>query len=85
MVLPSMGGGGAERVALTLVEGFAARGHQVDLVLAEAEGELLPLVPPGVRVIDLRAPRLRHAILPLARYLRLEKRRARSARGTAGR
>ena len=73
MVLPSMGGGGAERVALTLIEGFAARGHQVDLVLAEAKGELLPLVPAGVRVFDLRAPRLRHAVLPLARYLRREK------------
>ncbi len=73
MVLPSMGGGGAERVALTLIQGFVERGHQVDLVLAEAKGELLPLVPPGVRVIDLRAPRLRHAILPLARYLKREK------------
>jgi glycosyltransferase involved in cell wall biosynthesis len=73
MVLPSMGGGGAERVALTLIEGFVARGHEVDLVLAEARGELLALVPPGVRIIDLRAPRLRHAILPLARYLRREK------------
>lgn len=73
MVLPSLGGGGAERVALTLVGAFVERGHRVDLVLAEARGELLPLVPPEVRVIDLQAPRLRHAIGPLARYLRRER------------
>lgn len=73
MVLPSMGGGGAERVALTLIEGFVAHGFRVDLVLVEAKGELLALVPPSVRVIDLQAPRFRHAILPLARYLRREK------------
>jgi glycosyltransferase involved in cell wall biosynthesis len=72
-LLPNFAGGGAERVALTLIEVLVDRGHAVDLVLAEAKGELLPLVPSGVRVIDLRAPRLRRAILPLGRYLRRER------------
>ncbi|MCL6730151.1 glycosyltransferase [Sphingomonas hankyongi] len=69
-VLPSLAGGGAERVALTLVNAFAGAGHDIDLVLASAEGELLRLVPSDVRVFDLRAKRFRNALWPLVRYLR---------------
>lgn len=69
-LIPDMGGGGAERVALSLIEGFVAAGHEVDLLLLQRRGALLPLVPGGVRIVDLAAPRLRHALLPLIRYLR---------------
>lgn len=67
-LISNMRGGGAERVALTLIEGFIARGHEVDLVLMEAQGELLELLPPGVQVFDLAAPRVRNSFLPLMRY-----------------
>lgn len=70
LFLPDLGGGGAERVALALLQGFLNRGHAVDLVLAQRRGALLPLVPDGVDIVDLGAPQLRHAIVPLARYLR---------------
>jgi glycosyltransferase involved in cell wall biosynthesis len=69
-LLPDLRGGGAERVALTLVRDFLGRGHPVDLVLVRAEGELLPLVPSAAEIVDLKARRLLAAILPLARYLR---------------
>ena len=69
-VIPDMRGGGAERVALSLIKGFVERGHEVDLVLLNARGELLELLPPAVRVVDLAAARMRHAIKPLVRYLR---------------
>lgn len=65
-----MRGGGAERVALTLIEEFLRRGHEVDLVLMSAAGELLGLVPRGVRVFNLNAPRTRNALTPIIRYLR---------------
>lgn len=68
--LPDLGGGGAERVALSLLQGFLDRGHPVDLVLAQKRGALLPLVPQGVDIVDLGAPKLRQAIGPLVRYLR---------------
>jgi len=55
LFLPDLQGGGAERVMLTLAKGFVGEGHRVDLVLARAEGALLPLVADGVRVMDLRA------------------------------
>ena len=69
-VLPNMGGGGAERVALTLMRAFVARGFAVDLVLVEATGELLDQVPREVTVVDLGAGRYARALLPLVRYLR---------------
>lgn len=69
-VAPNMGGGGAERVVLTLVEAFLQRGHEVDLVLMRRQGELLSLLPPQVRVFDLNANRIRGALIPLVKYLR---------------
>jgi glycosyltransferase involved in cell wall biosynthesis len=73
LLLPDMRGGGAERVALALARHFLEAGHQVDLVLQEAQGELLGLVPPEVRIVPLGAPRLRSALRPLVGYLRRER------------
>jgi glycosyltransferase involved in cell wall biosynthesis len=70
IVLPNLGGGGAERVALATAKDLVARGHTVDLVLVEATGELLPLVPKGVRVVDLDSHRMIAALPPLLRYFR---------------
>lgn len=53
-----------------LAKEFLARGHAVEIVLMRAEGELLPLAPDGAGLVDLKAPRLRGALLPLARHLR---------------
>lgn len=71
-LLPDLRGGGAERVALTLIEAFVARGQPVDLLVMEAAGEFMPLLPPEVRVIDLKAPRIRQVLRPLIAYLRRE-------------
>jgi len=70
LLLPNLGGGGAERVALALMESFVAAGHDVDLLLLRREGALLPLVPAGVRIVDLGAPRILKSIAPIVRYLR---------------
>ena len=71
--LPSMAGGGAERVALAGITDLLERGHEVDLVLIRAEGALLPLVPTQVNVFDLKASRIIASLLPLVRYLRKRK------------
>ena len=68
--LPSLRGGGAERVMLNLAIGFLDRGLTVDLVLVNAEGPYLSEVPPGIRLVDLRSRRTLSALLPLSRYLR---------------
>lgn len=73
MFLPNMAGGGAERVALAGIKDLVERGHEVDVVLVRAEGELLPLLPPQAKVVDLDARRLSASLLPLVRYLRERK------------
>ena len=71
--LPSLAGGGAERVILNLAEGFSQRGVPIDLVLATAEGPFLSRVPSAIRVVDLKASRVLRSLGPLAAYLRRER------------
>ena len=66
-LLPSMEGGGAERLTIELMRGSLQRGHGVDLVLARRDGEWLASVPDGVRTIGLGTSRLRglyHEVVP---------------------
>jgi len=74
--LPSLRGGGAEKVMVTLANGFAAYGYGVDLVLARAEGPYLADVSDKVRIIDLNASRVFFSLPALVRYLRRERPRA---------
>lgn len=66
----SMAQGGVERMRIALAGELLARGFAVDFVLCQASGELLSLVPEGVRIIDLKAARSLGSIAPLVRYLR---------------
>jgi len=68
--LPSLMGGGAERMMLNLTLGLAGAGLDVDLVLARATGDYLDEVPDGVKLIDLGARRTITALPGLARYLK---------------
>ena len=68
-----MAGGGAERVVLAEARELVRRGHRVDLILSLGGGELRPLLPPEVRVIDIGASRMIGALVPLVRYLRRER------------
>jgi glycosyltransferase involved in cell wall biosynthesis len=71
--LPYLAGGGAERVCITLAEGFLQYGLEVDIVLARKTGSLLKNVPKEAGVVNLSARRTFSALLPLAAYLRREK------------
>src|SRR5689334_9947113 len=76
LFLPTMDDGGAERVMLQLGRSFAARGHEVDLVVAVPGGPLESQIPSNVRRVDLAAKRSLQGLPPLARYLRRERPRA---------
>ena len=76
--LPTLVGGGAERIMLNLAAGFTGQGYAVDLVLAQAEGPYLAQVPGAVRLVELNARHFKAlrtlASLPgLVRYLRQER------------
>lgn len=68
--VPSLNGGGAERVMAELANSFATRGHIVDLLLVKVEGPYLAILSPQVNVIDLNSSRALFSIVPLARYFR---------------
>ncbi len=70
LFLPSLAGGGAQKVFLHLGQGFAERGAEVHLVLARAEGPYLPLVPDSLQVVDLGASRVLRSLPALVCYLR---------------
>lgn len=52
---------------------LAARGHRVDFVIGRIDAGLEVPPSPGVRVIVLGRPKVRHMAIPLWRYLRRER------------
>ena len=71
--VPSLSGGGAERVMLDLATGFLERGICVDLVLVKAEGDYLGQVPIGLRLVDLNSHRAAASLMKLVGYVRRER------------
>ena len=71
--LPSLSGGGAERVLFSLAGGFADHGLDVDLVLAKAEGAYIQQLPENIRVVDLGQQRVLRSLPGLVAYLKREQ------------
>ncbi len=72
LFLPSLEGGGAERVMVNLALGFVEEGRQVDLVLVKAEGAYMELVSNKIRIVDLQGKRVLTSLFRLIKYLRKE-------------
>lgn len=73
LYLPNLDGGGAERMMVNLASGFARRGYQTDLVLAEARGPYLEQVAPEVNIVDLKSSGVAASLPRLVRYLRQQR------------
>jgi len=73
LFLPSLRGGGAERVFVHLSRGFTLRGLSLDMVLTQAQGPYLSQLPPQVRCIDLGKRRVLYSLPRLIQYLRAVK------------
>ena len=68
--LPSLGGGGAELSMVTLANGIAARGYQVDLVLVSTDGPYRKEIAAEVQVVDLKAQGVATSLPALVCYLK---------------
>jgi glycosyltransferase involved in cell wall biosynthesis len=73
LFIPTLDGGGAERVMLLLAEEFLVRGYQADLLLANAVGPYLKQIPSKIRLIDLNSKKPLTAIPALINYIRKER------------
>ena len=73
ILLPTLSGGGAERIMLNLARAFAEAGHAVDLVVLNDEGDLKSAIPQEVRLVALNVGRVWRAPGALVRYLRRER------------
>ena len=74
MVLHSLGGGGAERVAATLATQLMARGHRVDMVLGKSEIDFPNNLPAGLRLFHPALPSVGSAVRRLCRERGVEVR-----------
>src|SRR3978361_375431 len=61
--------GGVERQSLVLARELQARDVDVTLVVHEMRGELLPLLPDGIPVVDLHSARTLQDVGRLKRFL----------------
>jgi glycosyltransferase involved in cell wall biosynthesis len=70
IVLPSLGGGGAERLHVNLANHWVEQGFSVTFALMRMEGDLVELLHRNVNLIDLGAPRIRDVPFSLARAIK---------------
>lgn len=67
--MPSLDGGGAERVTILLLNELAKRGYSIDLLVANSKGVYREMVHPAINIIDFEKNRIATCLLPLKRYL----------------
>ncbi len=73
ILIPTLNPGGAEKVALTLANGFTARGFQADMIVKDGKGSLRCSLDKRVNVIDTQAGRSFGLLRPLTDYLRRQQ------------
>ena len=69
-VLPSMAGGGAEKVTTTLIKHLSRNEFELHLALGSRTGEFLNEIPKDTTVHILGSERARSAVFPLVRLIR---------------
>jgi glycosyltransferase involved in cell wall biosynthesis len=65
--------GGVERQSLVLAKELQARGVDIVLVVHQMRGELIPLLPKGIPVVNLHSARTLQDVFRLRRYLLAER------------
>jgi glycosyltransferase involved in cell wall biosynthesis len=65
--------GGVERQSLVLARELRARGVEVTIVVHQMRGELIPLLPAGIPVVNLHSTRTLYDVCGLRRFLRDEQ------------
>jgi len=72
-IIPSLAGGGAERVFSLLVKHIDRGGFEPSLALLKKEGPFLADLPPDAELIDLKSEKSRYAFWKIVRLVRRKK------------
>ena len=72
-LLPSLRGGGAERMTLNLLKGLNRKELQLKIILGEKVGPFIDKIPMDVSIINLKVHHMRDAFLKLVRHLHQER------------
>jgi glycosyltransferase involved in cell wall biosynthesis len=68
-VLPSLRGGGAERVIVNIVRNLDCLKFDIRLILLKKEGPYISLLPKNLQVVDLDTSRVKNSIIPLIKAI----------------
>ena len=68
-VIPSLRGGGAERIMVNIIRNLDWNKFSPTLVLLNREGPFIELLPVELKVIDLKSPRVRDSFFKLVKVL----------------
>jgi glycosyltransferase involved in cell wall biosynthesis len=71
--MPSLGGGGAEKIVIKLMEGLLDEGIGIKLILATKSGVLRDEIPEGIQIIDLNHSKTVFSLFSLTSYLRCNR------------
>lgn len=71
--IPTLKGGGAERVMISIANGLSQIGNKVDLIVVDRNGEYRNEIGRNIRIIDLKTGRVIKAIPGLIKYLKICK------------
>ncbi|EXJ23344.1 Alpha-1,4-N-acetylgalactosamine transferase PglJ [Alkalibacterium sp. AK22] len=69
VLVPTMAGGGAERVVATLVRTINREKFRIHLILVRAEGPYMELLPDTIKITSLNAGHVRYALIKLTNVL----------------
>jgi glycosyltransferase involved in cell wall biosynthesis len=73
LFVASLGGGGAERVMVTIANNLAGRSIETQMIIAAPDLTYAEELAPKVNLINLHTHRMLRTVLPLARYFRKER------------
>ncbi|MDJ0688880.1 MAG: glycosyltransferase [Xenococcaceae cyanobacterium MO_188.B32] len=68
--IPTLRGGGVQRMMLNLAKNLIGRGFEVDLLVSRAEGPYLSEIPSQVRMVNFKSARLIASLPKLVSYLK---------------
>ncbi len=72
-IVPSMEGGGSERVVSLIMQHLNRENFKIILVLLQKKGPYLKDIPIDIDMIDLKTPRLRHALISIPKIIKQKK------------